>query len=75
MKTIHVKDDITISGTVIQTIPGENFVKIKTCNKNEYLICIEDIKSYAPNGNNGGGTRSIVKEESHEEEQQQKSQK
>lgn len=68
MKCIHVKDDITISGTVIDIDDDGNYVLIKTSKNNEYLICIEDIKSYAPNGNNGGGTRSIVKEESHEEE-------
>lgn len=69
MKHIHVKDDITISGTVIDVDDEENYVLIKTSNKNEYLICIEDVKTIRPEGNNGGGTRSIVKEESHEEEQ------
>ena len=59
---VSIKDDITISGTVIDVDDDCNFVLIKTKNGNEYLICIEDIKSYAPNGNNGGGTRSIVKE-------------
>lgn len=68
MKEICVKDDITITGTVIQIITEENFVLMKTRNNNEYLVCLEDIKSYAPNGNNGGGIRSIVKEDKNEKE-------
>ena len=59
---INVKDDVTITGTVIDVDDDENFVLIRTAKNNEYLICIEDIKTIRPEGNNGGGVRSIVKE-------------
>lgn len=59
---VNVKDDVTITGTVIDVDDDENFVLIRTAKNNEYLICIEDVKTIRPEGNNGGGKRAIIKE-------------
>lgn len=45
---IKVGDDITISGKVIEA--SKERVKVETLHQNHYLIWVEDVKTWRPNG-------------------------